>query len=85
MRFLADARKLTGLPVVTEVMNLNDVKLVEEYADLIQIGAYARGSSQAIDEAIAWRPLIAAFLRQPLDQRASFEESVAALTGLAGE
>src|SRR5207302_794994 len=45
--------------------------------DLIQIGAYARGSSAAIDEAIAWRPLITAFLRQPLDQRASFEESVA--------
>ena len=39
LRFLAEARKLTGLPVVTEVMNLNDVKLVEEYADLIQIGA----------------------------------------------
>jgi 3-deoxy-7-phosphoheptulonate synthase len=39
LRFLADARKLTGLPVVTEVMNLNDVKLVEEYADVIQIGA----------------------------------------------
>src|SRR5213594_1690930 len=55
-----------------------------EAEDLIQIGAYARGSSQAIDEAIAWRPLIAAFLRQPLDQRASFEESVAALAGLAG-
>ena len=53
--------------------------------DLIQIGAYARGSSAAIDEAIAWRPLITAFLRQPLDQRASFEESVAALAGLASE
>ena len=39
LRFLADARKLTGLPVVTEVMNLNDVKLVEEYADIIQVGA----------------------------------------------
>src|SRR5437667_60842 len=56
-----------------------------EAEDLIQIGAYARGSSVAIDEAIAWLPLIAAFLRQPLDQRASFEESVAALSGLAGE
>ena len=39
LRFLADARKQTGLPVVTEVMNVNDVKLVEEYADIIQIGA----------------------------------------------
>jgi 3-deoxy-7-phosphoheptulonate synthase len=39
LRFLSDARKLTGLPVVTEVMNVNDVKLVEEYADIIQVGA----------------------------------------------
>jgi 3-deoxy-7-phosphoheptulonate synthase len=39
LRMLADARKLTGLPVITEVMNLNDVKLVEEYADIIQVGA----------------------------------------------
>lgn len=39
LRYLADARKLTGLPVITEVMNVNDVKLVEEYADVIQVGA----------------------------------------------
>jgi 3-deoxy-7-phosphoheptulonate synthase len=39
LKYLAEARKLTHLPVVTEVMNLNDVKLVEEYADIIQIGA----------------------------------------------
>jgi 3-deoxy-7-phosphoheptulonate synthase len=39
LRFLADARKQTGLPVITEVMNVNDVKLVEEYADIIQVGA----------------------------------------------
>ena len=39
LRFLAEARKQTGLPVVTEVMNINDVKLVEEYADIIQVGA----------------------------------------------
>ncbi len=52
--------------------------------DLIQIGAYVRGSSPAIDEAIATLPLVNAFLRQPLDQRASFEESVAALGALAG-
>lgn len=39
LKFLSDARKHTGLPVVTEVMNVNDVKLVEEYADIIQVGA----------------------------------------------
>jgi 3-deoxy-7-phosphoheptulonate synthase len=39
LRFLAEARRQTGLPVITEVMNVNDVKLVEEYADVIQVGA----------------------------------------------
>jgi len=39
LRMLAEARKQTGLPVITEVMNVNDVKLVEEYADIIQVGA----------------------------------------------
>jgi 3-deoxy-7-phosphoheptulonate synthase len=39
LRMLADARKRTGLPIITEVMNVNDVKLVEEYADIIQVGA----------------------------------------------
>jgi flagellum-specific ATP synthase len=52
--------------------------------DLIQIGAYARGSSPAIDEAIANVPAVNTFLRQPLDQRASFEESIAALAGVVG-
>ncbi len=39
LRFLAEASKLNKMPVITEVMNVNDVKLVEEYADIIQIGA----------------------------------------------
>jgi 3-deoxy-7-phosphoheptulonate synthase len=39
LRLLADARTETGLPVVTEVMNPNDVELVERYADMLQIGA----------------------------------------------
>lgn len=39
LKYLADARKETGLPVITEVMNVNDVKLVEKYADVIQVGA----------------------------------------------
>jgi 3-deoxy-7-phosphoheptulonate synthase len=39
LKYLAEARKKTNLPVITEVMNVNDVKLVEEYADIIQVGA----------------------------------------------
>jgi len=39
LRLLAKARKLTGLPVVTEVLNPKDLPLVKRYADMIQVGA----------------------------------------------
>lgn len=39
LKLLAEARDETGLPVVTEVMAPEDVVVVEEYADVLQIGA----------------------------------------------
>src|SRR5215470_2097498 len=36
---LAEARKRTGLKVITEVLDTEDVELVAEYADILQIGA----------------------------------------------
>ncbi len=39
LRYLAEAREATGLPVVTEVMAVDQVDLVAEYADMFQIGA----------------------------------------------
>ena len=36
---LAEARKETGLPIVTEVMNPREVDLVAKYADVMQVGA----------------------------------------------
>lgn len=39
LKILAEARKISGLPVVTEVMSEESFDLVAEYADLIQIGA----------------------------------------------
>lgn len=39
LELLAKARKETGLPVVTEAMDVETFDLVEEYADIIQIGA----------------------------------------------
>jgi 3-deoxy-7-phosphoheptulonate synthase len=39
LRFLAEAREQTGLPVVTEVMAPEQVPLVTTYADILQIGA----------------------------------------------
>jgi len=40
LKILAEARDLTGLPVVTEVIAPGDVGLVESYADVLQIGAW---------------------------------------------
>ncbi len=39
LRYLAEAREETGLPIVTEVMEPALVPLVCEYADILQIGA----------------------------------------------
>ncbi len=39
LKILREARELTGLPVVTEVMSTEDVDLICEYADMLQVGA----------------------------------------------
>jgi 3-deoxy-7-phosphoheptulonate synthase len=55
LEHLAEARELTGLPVITEVMAPEQVPLVAAYADVLQIGArnmqnysllHAAGASQ---------------------------------------
>jgi 3-deoxy-7-phosphoheptulonate synthase len=39
LKYLAEAREITGLPIITEVMTVEQVPLVVEYADILQIGA----------------------------------------------
>ena len=39
LELLAKAREATGLPIVTEIMDPDDLELLEEYADVLQIGA----------------------------------------------
>jgi 3-deoxy-7-phosphoheptulonate synthase len=39
LRFLAEARAETGLPIVTEIMDMRDLPVIEKYADCLQIGA----------------------------------------------
>jgi len=39
LRFLEEASKETGLPIVTEVMSEADVEVVSEYAHMLQVGA----------------------------------------------
>jgi 3-deoxy-7-phosphoheptulonate synthase len=39
LRYLAEARDRTGLPVITEVMESAQVDIVAQYADILQVGA----------------------------------------------
>jgi 3-deoxy-7-phosphoheptulonate synthase len=39
LEYLAEAREITGLPVVTEVLTPEEVPLVARYADVLQVGA----------------------------------------------
>lgn len=39
LRLLAEAKEETGLPIVTELMDVRDIEAVTEVADVIQIGA----------------------------------------------
>jgi 3-deoxy-7-phosphoheptulonate synthase len=39
LEILAEVRKVSGLPVVTEVMDTRQVELVAEFADALQVGA----------------------------------------------
>ena len=39
LRYLAEAKRETGMPVVTELMDPRETQLVLQYADVIQVGA----------------------------------------------
>lgn len=39
LELLAEAREQTGLPVVTEIVAVEDIDVVVEYADMLQVGA----------------------------------------------
>ncbi len=51
LELLAEARALTGLPVVTEVMAPHDVALVARYADVLQVGARNMQNFNLLNEA----------------------------------
>ena len=56
--------------------------IYQEAEDLINIGAYQKGSNPAIDRAVALRESMLAFLRQSKDCETPLPEAVAALQGL---
>jgi 3-deoxy-7-phosphoheptulonate synthase len=39
LKYLSEAKKKTGLPIVTELMDPRDIEIITKYSDVIQIGA----------------------------------------------
>jgi flagellum-specific ATP synthase len=54
----------------------------KESEDLINIGAYVKGSNKKIDLAIQYNPYIENFLKQGIKEESSFDESIGTLTSL---
>jgi FliI/YscN family ATPase len=55
-----------------------------EAEDLIQIGAYTKGSSPNIDQAIQFQPAILSFLRQAVAEGSSYNETLLAMGRIFG-
>lgn len=59
LRLLAEARELTGLPVITEVMDSEDVALVARYADILQIGSRNMSATRLLQKAaLTGKPIL---------------------------
>ena len=56
--------------------------LYERSRDLISVGAYSKGSDAGIDEAIAYRDKLQAFMQQAMDQPMDYQQSLQQLNML---
>ncbi|MFU0790949.1 flagellar protein export ATPase FliI [Cerasibacillus sp. JNUCC 74] len=68
------------IQVANEIRSL--IATFEENRELIQIGAYKRGTDQGIDRAISFHPDIVSFLQQGINDYHPFQESVDAMKAL---
>ncbi|WP_307256316.1 flagellar protein export ATPase FliI [Oikeobacillus pervagus] len=71
------------LEAALQIRNLLSTYLNAE--DLINIGAYKKGSSSEIDQAIAYYPQIISLLKQRTDEKVTKEESINSLIQLASK
>ncbi|GAE29246.1 flagellar protein export ATPase FliI [Halalkalibacter hemicellulosilyticus] len=60
------------------------VSVYEDNEDLINIGAYKKGSSPEIDQAIMMQPQIVSFLKQSTDENSTIDQSIQTLIKMLG-
>jgi flagellum-specific ATP synthase len=69
--------------LIAEFRNL--LAVYEESRDLINIGAYVRGSNPSLDRAIHYIGKMEEFLRQPVDQSSTMEKTLAMMKKIFAE
>ncbi len=83
------SRLMAGIVTPVHLESANKVKQLysryEQSRDLISVGAYTAGADSITDLAIAKQPKIREFLAQGLNDRVSFEQSLAALLAVLEE
>ena len=81
-RVITDVTAPDHLAAVQKFRRL--LALLKENEMLVRIGAYQRGTDPQLDEALAKKEAMEAFLKQPADQTVPFEETVARLKRAVG-
>ncbi len=79
-RVMSDVAERNHLMKAREFLQL--LSVYREAEDLINIGAYVKGTNPKIDQAIEKIDALNAFLRQEVDERTDFQEIVSQLTQL---
>lgn len=81
-RLMSEVTSKEHLTVAGKIREL--IAQYKEAEDLINIGAYSKGSNPKIDEAIAKNAAINSFLRQEKSEKFSFEDVYTLMKGIAG-
>lgn len=81
-RLMSEVTTKEHLTVAGKIREL--IAQYKEAEDLINIGAYSKGSNPKIDEAIAKNAAINSFLRQEKSEKFSFEDVYTLMKGIAG-
>ncbi|HVS02000.1 MAG TPA: type III secretion system ATPase SctN [Thermoanaerobaculia bacterium] len=77
---------IVGKPHLKSATRLRELLAAyEKNRDLILIGAYQRGSDPVVDEAVERMGELEGFLKQELDERPGFDETVDRLQALTGD
>lgn len=79
-RIMKDIISKEHLKYATKLLDI--MATYTKYEDIIKIGAYKEGTNPELDKAISMMDRINSFLKQDINEKANFEDSIRALKGI---